>query len=90
MADHDNITTNERAKAVRETTKSVKAAMIISGADKRQYMQLKLDLANNYLLESDQYQNTLEKTVDLLTNYRAPLKLHQMRAQPRDDGVTFL
>ena len=69
LADHNNTTANERARAVRETTESVKAAMVISGADKRKYGQLKLDLANNYLLETDQYPNTLEKAASLFTNY---------------------
>ena len=79
-----------RERAVTETTESVKAAMVISGADKRRYGQLKLDLSNNYLLGTDQYPDTLEKAVNLLTNYQAPPKLHQMRAHPRDGDVAFL
>ena len=53
MVDHDNTTNNERARAERETAESVKAAMVVSGADKRRYGQLKLDLANDYLLGTD-------------------------------------
>ena len=40
MVDHANVTADERTRAVRETTELVKAAMVISGADKRQYGQL--------------------------------------------------
>ena len=69
MVDHDNATVDKRARAVRETTESVKAAMVTSGANKRRYGQLRLDLSNNYLLGTDQYQDTLEKVVNLLTNY---------------------
>ena len=90
VVDHDNIQPDERMRAVRETTESVKVALLISGADKRRYGQLKLGLANNYLLWTDQYPDTLEKVVNLLSNYRAPPKLHQMRAQPRVDGVAFI
>ena len=54
---------------MRETTESVKAAMVASGADKRRYGQLKIDLANNYMLKLDQYANNPGKAMDLLTNY---------------------
>ena len=79
-----------RERAVTETTESVKAAMVISGADKRRYGQLKLDLASDYLLGADQYPDTLEKAVNLLTNYQTPPKLHQMRAHHTDYGIAFL
>ena len=65
-------------RAVRETTESVKAAMVIIMADKRRYGPLKLNLANDYLLGTDQYLDTLEKAVNLPTKYQAPPKLHQM------------
>ena len=89
VADPDNIIPAERERAVRESTESVKAAMVISGAEKRRFGQLKLDLANDYLLGTDQYPNTLEKAVNLLANYRAPPKI-QMRGQPSQDGVAFI
>ena len=90
VADHGNIQPGERVRMVRETIESVKTAMLISGADKRRYGQLKLNLANDYLLRMDQYPDTLEKAVNLLSNYRAPPKLHQIGAQPREDGVAFV
>jgi hypothetical protein len=39
----------------------VKAALLISGADRRKFGKLKDELANNYLLGTDQYPDTLEK-----------------------------
>ena len=69
VENYDNTTANERVRAVRETIESVKAAMVISGADKRRYGQLKLNLANDCILGTDQYPDNLEKAVNLLTNY---------------------
>ena len=45
VVDLANIQPNEQTRAVNETTESVKSAMIISGADRKRYVQLKLDLA---------------------------------------------
>ncbi len=36
-------------------------ALLFSGADKQQYRKLKDELANSYLLGTDQYPNTYEK-----------------------------
>ena len=44
----------------------MKAALLISGADKRRYGKLKDELANNYLLGTDQYPDTLDKAVRIL------------------------
>ena len=63
--------------------------MIISGADRKRYGQLKLDLANDYLLGTDQYPDTLEKAVNLLSNYRGA-QVAIPRGQIRHDGVAFL
>ena len=61
IADINNITNAERAEAETETLDVVKAALFISGADKRIYGGLKNDLGNNYLLGTDQYPDTTEK-----------------------------
>ena len=78
VVDHYDIQPDERMRLVRETTDSVKAAMLISEADRRRYGKLKLGLANDHLLGTDQYPDTLEKVSNLLSNYRAPPKLHQI------------
>ena len=50
IADINNITDAERAEAKTQTLDAVKAALLISGADKRRYGGLKNDLGNNYLM----------------------------------------
>ncbi len=61
VRDPNNISDDKRHEAEEEVTEAVKAALLISGADKRRYGRLKEQLANNYLLGTDQYPNTLEK-----------------------------
>ena len=85
----NNITDAERAEAETETSDAIKAALLISGADKRRYGGLKNDLGNNYLLGTDQYPDTTEKARLLLGNYKHPRQ--QQRNQPREDGgVAFI
>ena len=70
--DQNNITEQEQQDAVDEVVEAVKAALLISGADKRRYGKLKEQLANNYLLGTNQYPNTLEKATRVLGNYQVP------------------
>jgi hypothetical protein len=62
----NNITDAEQATAEEEVADAVKAALLISGADKRRCGRLKEQLANNYLLGTDQYPDTLEKASRIL------------------------
>ena len=50
IANINNITDAEQAEAETETLDAVKAALFISGADKRRYGGLKNDPGKNYLL----------------------------------------
>ena len=52
----------------------LKAALLISGADKRRYAGLKNDLGNNYIMGADQYSDTTEKARVLLGSYKPPLR----------------
>ncbi len=52
---------------------AVKAALLISGADKRRYGRLKEQLPNNYLLGTDQYPDMLEKALRILGNYQVAM-----------------
>ena len=61
VSDIYNITDAEQAEAETETSDAVKAALLISGANKRRYGGLKNDLGNNYLLGTDQYPDTTDK-----------------------------
>ena len=54
----NNITDAERAEDETQTLDAVKAALLISGANKPIYGGLKNDLGNNYLLGTEQYPDT--------------------------------
>ena len=68
ISDVNNITDIERTEAETQTSDAVKAAILISGADKRRYGGLKNDIGNNYLMGADQYPDTTEKARVLLGN----------------------
>ena len=55
------ISADKHTSAEEEVAEGVKATMLIIGASKARYARLKEQLANNYLLGTDQYPNTLEK-----------------------------
>ena len=59
VRDPNNITDAEQTAAEEEVADAVKAALLISEADKRRYGRLKEQLANNYRLGTDQYPGTL-------------------------------
>jgi len=63
-------TVAEISAAEDDATEAVKAALLISGADKIRFGWLKDELANNYLLGTDQYPDTFEKAVRILGNYQ--------------------
>jgi hypothetical protein len=63
-------TPTEIKNAEAEACESVKAALFISGADRKRYGRLKNELANNYLLGTGQYPNTYDKAMHILGNYQ--------------------
>ena len=73
-----------------ELSKAVKAALLISRANRQRYGALKDALANNYLLGSNQDPDTLEKGVCILGNYQTTKVVTPFRASPNDTGVAFL
>jgi hypothetical protein len=73
-----------------KSSEAVKAALLISGAAWRRYGALKDVLANNYLLGSNQYPNTLEKGMRILGNYQTTKVATPFRASPNNTGVAFL
>ncbi len=68
----------------------VKAALLISGADRRKFGKLKDELANDYLLGSDKYPDTLEKAGRILSNYQSTNTQIPYRGNLNDTGVAFL
>ena len=80
----------ELAEATEVSIEQVKAAMLISGARRQQYGKLKDDLANDYLLGSDNYPDTLEKAARILANYQNRRTFAPYRATGKKTGVVFL
>jgi hypothetical protein len=76
--------------AEEELSEKVKAALLISGADRRHYGGLKDSLANNYLLGSDHYPDTFGKAMGILGNYQMTKVSAPYRASPNNTGVAFL
>jgi hypothetical protein len=76
--------------AEEESSKKVKAALLISGANRQRYGALKDLLANNYLLGSNHYPDTFGKAMRILGNYQTMKVLVPYRAIPNDTGVAFL
>ncbi len=85
-----NVTPKERAEANETVCKAVKAAMLISGMDKQGYGKLRDELANNYLLGTNQYPDTFDKAVCILGNYQTSKSNTPFRASPDNTGVAFL
>jgi hypothetical protein len=85
------VATAAQVKAVEEeSSKKVKAALLISGADRHRYGGLKDLLANNYLLGSNQYPDTFGKAMRILGNYQMTKVSAPYRANPNNTGVVFL
>jgi hypothetical protein len=83
-------TDQEIAKAEDDSCEAVKAALLVSGADKRRYGKLKDELANYYLLGSNQYPDTFEKAMPILGNYQVGKTSMPFRASPNNTGEAFI
>jgi hypothetical protein len=90
VANPAKITANERKAAEEEANESVKAALLISGAEKRRYGKLKDELANNYLLGTDQYPNTFDKALRILGNYQTMRPNMPFRENGPEAGLAFI
>jgi hypothetical protein len=76
--------------AENEAVEQVKAALLISGADRRKFGKVKDELANNYLLGTDQYPDTLEKAGRILSNYQSTDVNAHYTGSPNNTRVAFL
>ena len=85
-----NPTAGQKKKAEEDSSEAVKAALLISGADRCRYGVLKDALANHYLLGNDQYPDTYDKAFRVLANYQVTKTGAPYRASPDDTGVAFL
>ncbi len=82
-------TKEEMAKVENEANKAVKAALLISGADKQRYRELTDKLANNYLFGTDQYPNTYKKAMRILGNYQMSRNMMPYHTSPNNTRVAF-
>ena len=83
-------TVAEISKAEDDATEAVKAALLISGADKMRFGRLKDKLANNYLLGTDQYPDTYEKAVRILGNYQTSSPSRPYQGDGTASGLAFI
>jgi hypothetical protein len=88
--DVKNLTHAKMDKAYNDVLDAVKAVLLISGADKRRHGRLKDDLANNYLLRTDQYPDIFETVLHNLGNYQVPRTNLPFRGSSQSDGVVFI
>jgi hypothetical protein len=82
-------TNDERKGAKEDATESVKAALLISGANKNRFGRLKAHLVNNYLLGTDQYPNTFEKAMHIPGNYQVSKYNRPFRGDGNKSGLAF-
>ncbi len=85
-----NPTTAHIKDAQETASKAVKAALLISRTDKHRFVKLKDELANNYLLGTDQYPDTFDKALRILGNYQNMRASILYKASSNDTGVKFL
>ncbi len=90
VANLANITANERKAAEEEANELVKAALLISGAEKYRYGKLKDELANNYLLGTDRYPNTFDKALRILGNYQTMRPNMPFRGNGPEANLAFI
>jgi hypothetical protein len=87
VVDVKNPTQAKTDKAYTDVSEAVKAALLIIWADKQRYGRLKDNLANNYLLGTNQYPGTFEEALCILENYQEPKTNHPFRGSSHSDGV---
>ena len=90
MMQGTTLTAKERSDTEEASSEAVKSALLISGADRRKYGKLKDEMANNYLLGTDQYPNTFEKAIRILGNYQTTTNSLPYMPSPNNTGVAFL
>jgi len=79
---------SKRGKA--NVSETVKAALLISGADKTRFGRLKDELSNIYLLGMDQYPDTYKKAMCILGNYQTTRTNRAFRGDGTKSGFAFI
>ncbi len=65
------------------------SCMLLRGADKSRYHQLKVDLSNDMTKGTDNFPKTMVKTMRILNNFVPPPRLQRLR-DPDDEGLAFV
>ncbi len=86
VANVTRLTDKEIKRVHTEALEAVKAALLISRADKQRYGRLKEDLANNYLLGSDQYLDTFKKALRIFGKLPRAQEHPWIQGQPCERG----
>jgi hypothetical protein len=89
-ADVIRLTNEERTKAEKDRSKAVKAALLISGANNHLYGRLKNEVANNYLLGTDQYPSNFDKVLCILRNYQVSMPNRRFQAPANESKLAFI
>jgi hypothetical protein len=90
VVDVNRPTDEERRKAEEDGSKAVKAALLISGANKQRYRQLKNELANNCLLGTDQYSTNFDKALCILGNYQVSMSNRPFQMPRNESRLAFV
>ncbi len=90
MVDVNRPTDEERRNAAEDGSDAVKAALLISKADKHRYGRLKNELANNYLLGTDQYPSNFDKAICILGNYQVSTSNRPFRMPRNESRLAFI
>ena len=83
-------TTTEKKKVQEDVTESVKATLLISRADKTRFSKLKDELANNYLLGTNQYPDTFKKAMRILENHQPTKASRPYQGDGTESGLAFI
>ena len=65
------------------------SCMLLRGTDNSRYFQLKVDLSNNMTKVTNNYLKTIAETMQLLTDYVPPPRLHRLR-DSGGEGLAFI
>ena len=74
IADPANLTNAESERARMESQEAIAASLLVGGANRAKFGELKRSLANEYLKGNDNYPTTMEDARNLLENYEPERK----------------
>ncbi len=86
----ERLASDERKNAEEDVTELVKAALVISWANRNMFAKLKEELANNYLLGMDQHPDTFEQVIHILGNYQVSKSNRPFKGDGTKSGLAFL